>query len=90
MKYAILVYQAGLANVFEVTSLNLSDYGRDAKRLMQADFRSCEQFSRGLGTAGVTVRTASCNIAGDCAAVHWDEGPDATPFRDATNPVHMN
>ena len=48
----VLVYQAGIANVFEVDSLNLSDYGREARRLLQGDFRTCEAFARGCGAAG--------------------------------------
>ena len=71
MKYAMLVYQAGLANVFEVASLNLADYGRDALRLRQGDFRSCENFANGLGCAGVVVRSAHCNRAGDVARAPW-------------------
>lgn len=38
-----LVYQAGIANVFEVKSLNLANYGRDAKRVYQADFRTANK-----------------------------------------------
>ena len=90
MKYAVLVYQAGIANVFEVESLNLSDYGRDARRLLQADFRSCESFSRGLGAAGVCVRSAHCNMAGDIAGSKWSEDLDDAPFSDQQSRVHMN
>lgn len=87
---AMLVYQAGFANVFAVESLNLSDFGRDARRLLQADFRSCEWFARGLAAAGVTVRTAACNQAGDIINAHWSEELDAQPFSESFRPVHEN
>lgn len=81
---AALVYQSGIANVFAVSSFNLADYGRDARRLLQGDFRTCEAFARGMAAAGTTVVIASCNVAGDCARVRWSEGVDATPFRENT------
>lgn len=80
MKRAVLVYQAGIANVFEVTAFNLSDYGRDAKRIMQNDFRTCEAFCRGLAYGGVIVQTAACNQAGDITRAHWSGDLDAQPF----------
>ena len=83
----VLVYQAGLANVFEVTSFNMSDYGRDAKRLMQADFRSCENFARGMQAAGCVVATAGCNMAGDIASHKWTIDLDSLPFSDKFCPV---
>lgn len=88
MKYAVLVYQAGIANVFQVTSLNLSDYGRDARRLLQSDFRTCESFARGLAAAGVCVRTAACNMAGDIVGQTWSENLEDQPFSDQFHPVH--
>lgn len=85
VKRAVLVYQAGIANVFAVTSFNLSDYGRDAERLLQADFGTCESFARGLRAAGVTVKVAVCNQAGDIQAAHWSEDIEAAPFSDKFN-----
>lgn len=87
---AMLVYQAGIANVFAVECFNLNPFGRNARRLMQHAFRPCEDFARGLAAAGVIVRTASCNVAGDCADVQWADGIEATPFRDSCNPVNEN
>jgi hypothetical protein len=90
LKYAVLVYQAGIANVFGVRCLNLDDYGREAQRLMQSDFRSCEHFARGLGAAGVIVRSAHCNQAGDIVNAHWSDDLDDAPFSDKFNPVKAN
>lgn len=84
---AVLVYQAGIANVFEVEAFNMADYGRDAKRLLQADFRSCEMFARGLAAAGFKVATAHCNQAGDITHAHWSENLDEAPFSDKFRPV---
>lgn len=83
----VLVYQAGLANVFRVASFNLSDYGRDAERLMQADFRSCEAFARGLAEAGGIVKTAACNRAGDIIRETWTDDLDSQPFSEKFRPV---
>ena len=83
-----LVYQAGIANVFIVESFNLSDYGRDARRLLQSDFRSCESFARGMQAMGAIVRSVYANVAGDCSAAHWSDDLDAAPFSDKFRPVH--
>ena len=90
MKRAMLVYQAGIANVFEVKCFNLGSFGRYAKRLLQADFRSCENFARGLSTAGVTVRTVACNQAGDIINETWDEDLTEQPFSNNFHPVESN
>jgi hypothetical protein len=76
----VLVYQAGIANVFEVASFNLSDYGRDARRIMQNDFGSCINFARGLVEAGHLVGTASCNKAGDITEARWSFGLEDCPL----------
>ncbi len=86
----VLVYQSGIANVFEVDAFTLQDHHRYAERLLQADFRTCASFARGCGAAGATVRTASCNVAGDCAKVEWYMGTDGTPFRDEAAIVTVN
>ncbi len=90
MERAFLVYQAGIANVFSVTAHNLSDYGRDAKRLVQADFRACEAFARGLAAAGVIVHSAACNQAGDIIGAHWTADLGGQPFSESFNPVTAN
>ena len=82
-----LVYQGGIANVFRVKAFNLQDYGREAKRLMQSDFRTCEAFARGAQAVGATVRTMACNMAGDIIAQPWSEDLDAQPFSDKFSPV---
>jgi len=84
---AVLVYQAGIANVFGVESFNLADYGRDAMRLVQSDFRSCESFARGLAAAGVHVGTAACNEAGDIVHSRWSRELDEMPFSISFHPV---
>lgn len=88
MERAFLVYQAGIANVFEVDCFNLASYGREAKRLMQSDFRSCENFALGLKAAGVNVKTAACNMAGDIVNQTWSEDLDNQPFSDKFNPIY--
>jgi len=83
LKKAMLVYQAGIANVFEVDCFNLSSYGRKAVRLMQSDFRTCLAYARGLGDCGVVVRTAHCNEAGDIVDRSWNEDLSEAPFRES-------
>ena len=80
IRKAMLVYQAGIANVFEVVSFNLSDYGRAAKRLMQNDFRTCENYVRGLRDAGCSIQIAACNQAGDITHAKWTADLESQPF----------
>ena len=87
MTKAVLVYQAGIANVFRVDCFNCSHYGREAKRLIQSDFRSCEMFARGLVAAGVKVTTMACNSAGDITNGTWSDELEAQPFSEKFNPV---
>jgi hypothetical protein len=84
---AVLVYQGGIANVFAVRSFNMSDYGRDARRLYQGDFRSCEYIAIGLGIAGVKVASAHCNQAGDIAHSTWSTDLHEAPFSEQQRPV---
>lgn len=86
----VLVYQAGICNVFHVTSFNLSDFGRDAVRIYQGDFRTGETLCYGLGLAGAVVRTAACNQAGDIARAHWSEDLDSQPFSEQFHPQAWN
>lgn len=79
-----LVYRAGIANVFEE-----KPYGRgeqiktDRNCEMQADFRSCETFCRGLRKMGATVRVAWCNEAGDITDSFWRFSKfELAPFHD--------
>lgn len=87
VKRAVLVYQAGIANVFDVISFNMADYGREAKRLIQSDFRTCEAFAQGLAAAGVKVASAQCNMAGDVIRQKWSEDLDAAPWSNKFRPV---
>ena len=84
---AVLVYQGGIANVFSVESFNMDPFGRDAKRLIQADFRTCEAFARGMAAAGVKVASAFCNMAGDIIGQPWSTHLDLAPFHDDFHPV---
>jgi hypothetical protein len=90
MKKAMLVYQAGIANVFEVECFNLASFGRDAKRLYQGDFYRAASFAKGLGAAGVTVMTAHCNQAGNITDAKWSDNMDDAPFYDKIITVKMN
>jgi hypothetical protein len=62
-----LVYQVGIANVFDPKG----------KRLRQADYRSCEMFCYGLIAAGMTVDVFHCDVASDCfdSKATWHKGP---------------
>ena len=86
-KRAVLVYQAGIANVFEVDCFNGYNSGRNAKRLIQSDFRSCENFARGLAHAGYSVASEYCNQAGDISESHWEEDLNDAPFSESFHPV---
>lgn len=87
---AMLVYQAGIANVFTVDSFNLADYGRGAWRICQADFRTCETYATALKFAGFAVKTAGCNVAGDIAKQVWTDDLESLPFNTQFRPVDSN
>ncbi len=89
-KRAVLVYQAGIANVFAVSAFNMSDYGRDAKRLLQGGFLECEWFARGLDAAGIKVCSAHCNMAGDISTQPWSVNLEDAPFFDNMRPIYSH
>lgn len=82
IKRAMLVYQAGIANVFAVDCFNLSTFGRNARLLIQSSFRTCVSVCQGLAFAGVIVRTAACNSAGSIENLKWTDNLDEQPFSD--------
>lgn len=88
---AVLVYQAGIANVFMVDTFNMADDGlRNARRILQHAFSPCEFFARGLGAAGFIIRSAQCNETGDITNSHWSDDLEEAPFSDSFLPVHVN
>jgi hypothetical protein len=86
----MLVYQAGIANIFRVDCFNLSPFGREARRVYQGDFRGAYMLAQGMGMEGAIVRTAWCNAAGDIANTKWSEDRDSQPFSENTHTVHVN
>jgi hypothetical protein len=84
---AVLVYQVGIANIFEVDCFNDSCFGRNAKQLLQSDFNSCENFARRLAQVGYLVCSLYCNQAGDIINANWKEDLNNAPFSDKFNPV---
>ncbi len=87
---AALVYQSGIANVFEVLNFTYTGQAREARRLYQGDFRGAALYATALGAAGVVVRTSSCNVAGDCAEASWTLGTEGTPFHEQAQYVNRN
>ena len=79
---AMLVYQAGIANVFSIECFNLADFGRDAQLLYQGAFQGAANFTLGMQAAGVIVKTAACNQAGDISNALWSQDLDSQPFSD--------
>lgn len=88
-KAIVLVYQAGIANVFEVSSLTVLAE-RKANLLFQGGFESAKLYAMVAATYGQTVRTAYCNQAGDIANLPWIDTRDDAPFCDMTFPVVCN
>lgn len=76
--YAILVYQAGIANVFKYDPRR-GEYSR----VLQSDFQTCAQYVRGVAACGIQVQAAWCNRAGDIelSRSEWQyDNFDAAPF----------
>jgi len=78
MKTYCLVYQGGIANVFQI----FPDTNTKPRRILQGDFRTCETFCRGLREMGAEVVPAWANVAGDVVNAHWnfDTGFSLAPF----------
>lgn len=70
-RYAALVYQGGIANVFEIDHITINPDKRRARRLLQGSFRDCLMFARGMKWAGAIVMTAHCRLAGDITDAEW-------------------
>ena len=95
MKFATLVYQGGLANVFSHETdqrpsrhLDGEPYASVRERQFQGTFGQCEAYAAGLKAAGVTVRVAWCNEAGDIINSHWNFSHfEKAPF---DNQFHFN
>ena len=80
----VLVYQAGIANVFAVNKAHASAAKRETEtRVYQGDFRTAEAMIHGAWLAGARVHYAFCNQAGDIARRDWDTEQDSAPFADA-------
>ena len=91
MKHYALVYQAGVANIFEMSPWEESETDHnldnsvscDKKRVLQHSFIACEWYCRGLRQAGKTVRVYWCNEAGDIQnSVWWHDNFCNAPFND--------
>jgi hypothetical protein len=65
MKNLVLVYQVGIANVFQVDCFNQSPYGRNAKRVYQGSFFGAEHWCHGAAFMGAKIASMACNMAGD-------------------------
>jgi hypothetical protein len=83
IKNAAIVYQGGIANVFNMGEADVLRI----QRLLQADFHTCESYIRGLIAAGTSVRVYSCNKAGDIANAQWTHGLADCPFRESTKAI---
>lgn len=83
----MLVYQGGITNLFRVESFNLSDFGRNAQRVFQGDFRTAQYMAHGAGLAGAVVMSVACNQAGDIRCAQWSDDLEAQPFSDQFAPV---
>lgn len=83
--HAIILYQAGIANVYRVDSgMGIVN----PKRIGQGAFQTCEDFARGLVAAGVSLRVMSANVAGDATLQvnRWSDGLVDCPFRENARP----
>ncbi len=69
MKNFAIVYQCGMANVFDV-SPRLSK----PRRLMQGAFSEAETFMRGAVAAGAQPLIFHCDETGDIAERNWKPG----------------
>lgn len=79
----MLVYQAGIANVFRVENFGLSRTDRgEQKRMLQHAFDACGWYVRGMVDAGAEYRVAVCNMAGDIADREWSYDLESAPWNE--------
>jgi len=79
---AALVYQAGIANVFQVDIHSHAPEGRNARRFFQGPFALAVEFARGMATSGWEFEVMACNRPGDIANEKWSWTLDDHPFSD--------
>lgn len=91
MVRAALVYQGGIANVFDLRSPRddtpelapfTGDPARERRLLYQGAFETAVAYARGLKAAGVEVLTFGCNRAGDVTGADWTADLSDLPFAD--------
>jgi hypothetical protein len=80
VKKAMVVYQGGMANLFEVKCFNLNPFGRNAKSIYQGTFDECNKIAFGMELAGAKIKVAGCNMAGDIQDFQWTDNLDDLPF----------
>lgn len=76
-RYA-LVYQNGIANVFDMD-------GDTPRRICQHAFDYCEAFCAGLAACGGAISVHHCDVLGEIVSLDWLDGPGEV-FRHAKNP----
>jgi hypothetical protein len=84
---AMLVYQQGFANVFEVAEFGLTPETHGPARVIRANtYRYCETICEGLELAGWEIRAAACEELGDIADREWQEYRETGPFSSSRSP----
>lgn len=78
-----LVYQGGLANLFEVERFGIRPKERrETRRVFQGDFGTAKAMARGAELAGARIGSYACNRAGDIINAPWDTTDVDAPFLD--------
>lgn len=91
----VLVYQVGIANLFDATGREPIRYDAydhkpqdcGIRRVCQSTYSVCEQMAAGLILAGATVIVCHCDVAGDCMLFDWLPGAGDL-WRDKKHPPH--
>lgn len=92
---AALVYQGGIANVFQLQPGDDcpelpafgKEPGRHRRRMLQHAFDACLWFASGLKAAGWQVETFGCQQMGDAANLVWTRNLADCPFADKLREV---
>lgn len=88
-KRYLLVYQGGIANIFEVDRWCLSANSRQSKRIHQGGFEDSEWIAIGLAEGGHLVASVGCNQAGDIIDAQYTSDLESLPFSGHMNPVNQ-
>ena len=73
-KLFALVYQCGIANLFDITRVDALGRDTGIVRVYQGDYRGAESIANGAILVGAKVIVWHSDVTGDCTQAQWLQG----------------